>query len=118
MGSVQKIVVVDDDEDFCDQVCTYFKMNGFEADGFSNPNVALDHLRSNQYDLLITDYFMPPIDGFEFIRQLREFEKKMKVLLISAYSTLNKEIVSNLKIMGYLHKPLNLELIVNRIREL
>lgn len=118
MNLMKSIYIVDDDLEFCEQICDYFAQNGFRAQAETNPNDALIYLKENPFEILITDFYMSPIDGLEFIRRLREFNTTTKILLISAYFTLDQEIVAALKIMGYLHKPLDLALIVKRLKEL
>ena|SRR5579875_126666 len=66
---------------------TILKRAGYFVIAVLNPERALEQFRSNQYpgdiDLIITDHFMPGMTGAEFVQQLRTFQPKVPVLVIS-----------------------------------
>ncbi len=86
-----KVLVVDDNHHMINIVKTILR--GFGVKEFfdaRSPSEAMDTLRSTPIDLVITDYAMEPMDGFEFVKHLRTSEhspnKFMPVIMLTAYS--------------------------------
>ena len=79
-----KILVVEDDVQLNQMVCIYLNDSGFEAKGCLNANDAYDEMYNNMYQLIISDIMMPEIDGFEFARTVRNVDKTIPILFISA----------------------------------
>lgn len=79
-----KILVVEDDRDLNHTVCTYLDQNGYEAVGCLNADDAYDEMYGNIFDLIISDIMMPDIDGFEFTQTVRELNKDIPILFMTA----------------------------------
>ncbi len=62
-----KILLVEDDKDLNQTVCTFLKQNGYEAIGCLSANEAYDEMYDNVFDLIISDIMMPGTNGYEFI---------------------------------------------------
>ena len=71
------ILVVDDDKNLNQTVCTYLNDCGFEAKGVLSANEAYDEMYNNLYELIISDIMMPEIDGFEFAETVRQVNKQI-----------------------------------------
>jgi len=69
---------------------------------------ALNEFKTNDYDMLIFDISMPNLDGIETIKKIRKVNKKIPIIIISAYT--EQEYLwraIELKITKYLKKPYN-----------
>lgn len=66
-----KILVVDDDWDVGATSCDLMQMNGYNVSYAASATAALDYLKENDVDLVISDVRMPGIDGFEFCQHAR-----------------------------------------------
>ena len=78
------ILVVDDDKNLNQTVCTYLNDCGFEAKGVLSANEAYDEMVNNLYELIISAIMMPEIDGFEFAETVRQVNKQIPILFMSA----------------------------------
>ena len=78
------ILVVDDDKNLNQTVCTYLNDCGFEAKGVLSANEAYDEMYNHLYELIISDIMMPEIDGFEFAETVRQVNKQIPILFMSA----------------------------------
>ena len=78
------ILVVDDDKNLNQTVCTYLNDCGFEAKGVLSANEAYDEMYNNLYELIISDIMMPEIDGFDFAETVRQVHKQIPILFMSA----------------------------------
>ena len=61
-----KILLVEDDVNLNDLVKTILERNGFLVSNFYSANDALRSMENKAYDLIISDFMMPNIEGFEF----------------------------------------------------
>jgi len=82
------ILVVEDDAKLNQLVCTYLRDCGFETKGCLSAKSAYDEMYNSLYDLIISDIMMPEIDGFEFARTVRQVNKRIPILFMSALDDL------------------------------
>ncbi len=114
-----KILVVEDDVQLNQMVCTYLNDSGFEAKGCLNANDAYDEMYNNMYQLIISDIMMPEIDGFEFARSVRNVNKMIPILFMSAKDDLpSKTKGFQIGIDDYMVKPVELSELLLRVRAL
>ena len=113
------ILVLEDDAKLNQLVCTYLNDSGFEAKGCLNANDAYDALYNNLYDLIISDIMMPEVDGFAFARTVRQVNKHIPILFMSARDDLPaKQKGFQLGIDDYMVKPIDLDELLLRVRAL
>lgn len=113
------ILVVEDDIKLNQVVCTYLNDSGFRANGCLNANDAYDEMYNNLYELIISDIMMPGIDGFEFARTIRQVNKTIPILFMSAKDDLpSKQKGFRIGIDDYMVKPIELDELILRVRAL
>ena len=113
------ILVLEDDAKLSQLVCTYLNDSGFEAKGCLRASDAYDELYNSLYDLIISDIMMPEVDGFEFARTVRQVNKHIPILFMSARDDLPaKQKGFQLGIDDYMVKPIELDELLLRVRAL
>lgn len=113
------ILVVDDDPKLNKAVCTYLNDCGFTAKGMLNAREAYDELYNSLYDLIVSDIMMPEIDGFAFAQSVRQVNKHIPILFMSAKDDLpSKQQGFRLGIDDYMVKPIELAELEMRVRAL
>jgi len=113
------ILVVEDDKNLNQIVCTYLNDSGFYAKGCLNAMDAYDEMYNNLYELIISDIMMPEVDGFEFADNVRRVNKTIPILFMSAKDDLNsKKRGFQLGIDDYMTKPIELEELLIRVKAL
>lgn len=113
------ILVVEDDAKLNKLVCTYLNDSGFNATGCLNANDAYDEMYNNLYELIISDIMMPGIDGFEFAETVRQVNKRIPILFMSAKDDIpSKQKGFQIGIDDYMVKPVVLEELLMRVRAL
>ncbi|MCW5828911.1 MAG: sigma-54-dependent Fis family transcriptional regulator [Deltaproteobacteria bacterium] len=80
-----RILVVDDEENIRIMLGAVLKKQGYEVDAVANGADALDALRKRPYDLIISDFRMPQMDGLEMLRRIRDERIRATVIMITAY---------------------------------
>jgi len=113
------ILVVEDDAKLNHAVCTYLSDNGYNAKGALNPHEAYDLMYNALYDLIISDIMMPGVDGFEFAETVRELNKTIPILFVTARDDFaSKQKGFRAGIDDYMIKPVNLDELALRIEAL
>ena len=113
------ILVVDDDPKLNKAVCTYLNDCGFASKGMLNARDAYDELYNSLYDLIISDIMMPEVDGFAFAQSVRQVNKHIPILFMSAKDDLpSKQKGFRLGIDDYMVKPIELAELEMRVRAL
>ena len=110
------ILVVDDEKHQNNVICSYLIKNNFNAIGCLNANDAYDVMYDNHIDLIISDIMMPGIDGFEFAKSVRDIDKNIPVLFLTAKDDIQSKLRGfSLEIDDYLVKPVELDELLVRI---
>ena len=101
-----KIVVIDDVEEVLNSTKNCLEFEDMQVQCFSNPIEGLEYLKNNKVDVLLLDFFMPEMNGDEFVTKLREFNNETIVILQTGYSDKIPplEMIDKMNIQGYLDK--------------
>lgn len=111
------ILIVEDDQDLLEAICTTVKLSGYKALGASNGTAALDLLNSQQIGLVISDVQMQPIDGNILLKRIKETYPDIPVLLMTAYGEINKAIAAmRAGASDYLLKPFSPDYLLTYIK--
>lgn len=114
-----KILVVEDDNSLRRLFCRTLQRNNYETLDADSAESALILLESETIDLIVTDVMMPGIDGFEFIRQLRDSHIDIPILIITAKSDImDKQTGFFAGADDYMVKPININELILRVTAL
>lgn len=67
-----RILVLDDEENYAEMLQHLLQAHGYQVDMSTRPELAIERLQEIPYDLVISDYKMPILDGSDFLRKARE----------------------------------------------
>lgn len=107
MGDKFKIFIVDDEENLIEAVKgSYYGSEIYSVVGCSDPIEAIEIIKNNDFDLLITDFQMYPINGDELVRRVRVFNPNIYILFLTGYADGEppEEVIEKLDIQGYCEK--------------
>ena len=82
-----KILLIDDDEWIRDSLNIFFEAEGCRIVSVETAEEGLEALRKQNFDIIITDYRLPGMDGIEFLKQIGPSQKNAKKILITAYKS-------------------------------
>jgi CheY-like chemotaxis protein len=104
------ILLIDDEEKFAQMLQELLQLSGYESDYCLNPKEAVGRLRQEEFDLVITDYKMPEMDGAEFLQEARKLNPDLPVIMISGLMNMPELIkVANIGVTLVLEKPFKTE---------
>jgi DNA-binding NtrC family response regulator len=106
----KKIIVVDDEKIICAMTKKILQIEGYEVDTFTDSVLALEAIRNNQYDLVITDLMMEKVSGMHILRETNKLYPETKVIMLTAYATLDATIAAiRERIYDFFPKPVKIE---------
>ena len=111
-----KILIAEDDAELRQLFSRVLTKNGYNVKGVSNGREALDCTENDFFDLIISDIMMPEVDGYEFVRLLRNCNDKTPVLMITAkdaFDDMRQGFDSGTD--DYMVKPVNVNEMVLRV---
>ena len=113
------ILVIEDDKNLKKLITTCLVKNNYNVFQASNGIEALEVLDKEYINAIITDIMMPIMDGYELIKELRESNYNMPILVLTAKGTLeDKKQAFNLGIDDYMVKPIDINELPLRIKAL
>ena len=108
------ILILDDEFDITSIFTLALEQQGYHVIGFTEPLLALDHFQKNsdRYRLVISDLRMPVMNGYQFVKKVKEIKPQVKVFFISAFEINEIEFRTELpfvKVDEFIKKPILLE---------
>lgn len=110
------VLILDDDLLLRDALTETLQAKDFEVLCAANTEEAAQHLKNQQFDLVLLDYAMPERDGMWFMQNVK-LPPHTKVLLMTGH--LNRTLINkmfSLGVCGYMIKPLDDETLIHNIR--
>ncbi|WP_457556248.1 response regulator [Candidatus Pyrohabitans sp.] len=89
-----KILVVDDEELIRLSLRKLLEKNGYRVEVASSAAEALEKLKADGFRIVITDIMMPDMDGVELLKKIKEQDRSIYVIMITAYASLERAIAS------------------------
>ena len=101
-----RLIVVDDEKPQLEALCSLLQDAGFDVEGFSEPVSALECLKSQSFDVLLTDLRLPGMDGIELVQRARQLDPDLSVVLMTGHGSI-KTAVDAMKqgVLDYILKP-------------
>ena len=115
------VLVVDDDQAILDIVGLWLENEGHSVVQVLDGTLAINSLKEQSFDLVITDIIMPNTEGIELIRKIRQSHNDMCIVAISAGGKHGANYLNAAKTMGankVISKPLDQEKIVSAVEAL
>ncbi len=117
-GEKIRLLLVDDEEEFLTSAATALKRRGIEVQTACDGESALKIIEQDIFDVVVLDLKMPGIDGTEVARRIREKRYDLPVIILTGHGTISHafEVVKE-SVCDYLAKPCDMDVLVNKIRE-
>ena len=102
----QRLLLVDDDEVFLRPLHRTLELAGYEVLPMQSGEEALDTLKTEDVDLVLTDKRLPGMDGVALVRQIKADHADLAVVVMTAYGTIESAVEAmRLGAEDYLVKP-------------
>ncbi len=115
-SSIDRILVIDDDVEFCKLVTRYLTQEGFAIESVNAGEPGAAQALSGNHSLVVLDVMMPGVNGFDVLRRIRA-QSRIPVLMLTAKGdALDRVLGLEMGADDYLPKPFNPQELAARIR--
>lgn len=104
----QTVIIVDDEEMVLTSLSAFLNLETkYEVKTFSSAKSALEFIRQNDIDLVLSDYLMPEMDGITFLSQVRELHPEVPRIILTGYADKENAIkaINEVGLFQYIEKP-------------
>lgn len=115
----KKIIAVDDEEIVLSTLKMLLGIEGFEEiECFTKPQKALEYMKENKPDLILSDFMMPEMNGIEFLSEAKKICNDVSMILLTGYADKENAIkaINEVGIYKYIEKPWDNEDLLISIR--
>ncbi len=110
MTQKKKILIIDDEEPIRFALSTILKEQGHEVDSCETGGSGLEKLIEKPYNLVLLDYNLPDMDGLKVAQRIRELDKDVSIVFVSAYGTTDVILRAvRLGAFDFIEKPIHSE---------
>jgi DNA-binding NtrC family response regulator len=117
MDAGKKMLVIDDEPAIREGVRRILESQSFQVETFANGQAAIDRIKEESFDLVITDLKMPGVSGMDVLKSIKEIQPDLPVIFITGYSTVENAVeVMKLGAVDYIAKPFTPEDMLKTIK--
>lgn len=117
MEAKTHILFVDDEPLLQNLIERLFTRNGMRVTSCSNGLRAIDELKQNEFDLVVTDFMMPDMDGLELLGYIREEYPSTRVMMITAHANVQHAVRTMQNgAIDYIPKPFSTDELLGRVQ--
>lgn len=92
MSDEFKILVVDDEEAYCDVLAMILQTEGYHVRQCTKSKEVVDILKTEDFDLIVSDLIMPEMDGVSLLKAVKEFRPNIYFIMMTAYGTIENAV--------------------------
>ncbi len=114
-----RIVLVDDEEMVTQNLEMLLSMEtGYESVSFNQPASALEYLKNNKADVVLSDFIMPEMNGLDLLAHVKKVQPTCSRLLLTGYADKESAIraINEVGLFQYLEKPWENEFVMITLR--
>lgn len=104
----QTIIIVDDEEMVLTSLNSFLSLEtDYNVKTFTSVNDALNFVKSNDVDLVVSDYLMPEMDGISFLAQVKKIKPEVPRIILTGYADKENAIkaINEVGLFQYIEKP-------------
>ena len=102
------IVIVDDEEMVLTSLSSFLNLEtDYNVRTFISPNKAIEYIKENDVDLVVSDYLMPEMDGISFLANVRKYKPEVPRIILTGYADKENAIkaINDVGLFQYIEKP-------------
>jgi PAS domain S-box-containing protein len=114
---IRKILVVDDEENICEMLSEFLKINGFEVETSTRGWEALNKVKNQGFDVMLLDIRMPDMDGIELLKTAKMVDPTLPVIMMTGNISVKSAIESmRYGAYDYITKPFDLDQALSAVK--
>ena len=113
----EKVLLVDDEEDFLEIMAERMKARGIAVTTCTSAEDALGIIEKESFDAIILDFMMPGMDGIDTLQTIKTQKPELQIILLTGHATVEKGVEAmKLGAMDFIEKPADLEILTEKIK--
>lgn len=92
MKEAFKILIVDDEEDYCDVIAMILQTEGYCVKKCNKPKEVVNILKSEDFDLILSDLIMPELDGTSLLNTVKKLKPNIYFVIMTAFGTIENAV--------------------------
>ena len=107
-NSKTTVVLVDDEDMVLTSLRSFLTLETeYNVETFTSPEAALQFIRGNEIDLVLSDYLMPEMDGITFLAEVRKVRPNVPRIILTGYADKENAIkaINEIGLFQYIEKP-------------
>lgn len=114
---MKNIYIIDDEQQICESIKMILEYVGYNVDYSTSAIQGINNLLENKYSALLLDIQMPEMNGFEVLQKVKEKQKELSVIIISAHGNVENAIkATKLGAFDFIEKPIDREKLIISVR--
>ncbi len=94
MNKEFRILIVDDEPDYCDVIAMVLQSEGYQTQTCYKPKEAVELLKKEKFDLVLSDLIMPEMDGIAFMKEVKQRHPDIYFVIMTAYGTIENAVIA------------------------
>jgi ActR/RegA family two-component response regulator len=114
----EKILLIDDDEDFLEIMAERLQARGMDVSTTTSPGEALIKIERESFDAIVIDFMMPEMLGLDVLKEIRLKKPELQIILLTGYATMETGLEAmRLGAMSFVEKPVDLNVLTEKIKK-
>lgn len=106
----EKILLIDDSQEILDSLSEFLRSEGYDFDTASDGASGISKIEKDSYDIVVTDFKMPGVDGMEVLKYVKENSPETICIILTGYGTIKNAVEAVKKgAFDYLTKPVKMD---------
>jgi two-component system, OmpR family, response regulator len=116
--TIVRVLIVDDEDDFRDTIVKRLKARKLAAEGAASGILALEILKTKEFDIVVLDVKMPEMDGIETLRHIKKMKPEIEVIMLTGHASVEFGLKGmQLGAFDYVMKPAMLNELLDTITQ-
>ncbi len=113
-----RILVIDDDTNVLELTQFHLRRNGFESVTADSGTAGINLLKTQTFDVVLTDLRMPDLDGIELVRKGKEISSNTEIIVITGFSSIDKAVeATKAGAYQFVEKPINYDKLLLTVQQ-
>ncbi len=115
---MKNILVVDDNLTICLMLKSWLVKHGYNVEAASNVADAIDKIKIEAFDLVLSDIRMPDADGFSLLSWIKKYDSSVQVIMMTSFADIESAVESiKMGAFDYIAKPIDADALFQKIEE-
>lgn len=114
---MNSILIIDDEKEICESIQMILQYEGYGVEYTTSASGGIDKILSGQFAALLLDIQMPEMNGFEVLKSVKDFNKNISVMIISAHGSVENAVkATRLGAFDFIEKPIDRDKLLISVR--